>query len=215
MRSTDIHIEWNDSRDRTENMYLPSQVPVEKMSLSEARRGLCARAMGSTAACRSGCGALCRFGRRVMELEDAGATGQAAMQEQQETREQRKEPPVPKEPPKRAEQRKQLPVPEQTKRAEPPTRQQAAPVKTARRERPREEKWRYQAGLLIRRQGRVDMARSLMAAGMEMDKAIRAAGYASRNAYHRAARKTDEEREQHGHEAHFAGAGSGAGNGGG
>lgn len=62
-------------------------------------------------------------------------------------------------------------------------------------------------------QGRVDMARSLMAAGMEMDKAIRAAGYASRNAYHRAARKTDEEREQHGHEAHFAGAGSGAGNG--
>lgn len=98
---------------------------------------------------------------------------------------------------------KQLPVPEQTKRAEPPTRQQAAPVKTARRERPREEKWRYQAGLLIRRQGRVDMARSLMAAGMEMDKAIRAA------------RKTDEEREQHGHEAHFAGAGSGAGNGGG
>lgn len=39
------------------------------------------------------------------------------------------------------------------------------------------------------------MARSLMAAGMEMDKAIRAAGYASRNAYHRAARKTDEERD--------------------
>ena len=33
------------------------------------------------------------------------------------------------------------------------------------------------------------MARSLMAAGMEMDKAIRAAGYASRNAYHRAAKK--------------------------
>ncbi len=26
-------IEWNDSRDRTENMYLPSQVPVEEMSL--------------------------------------------------------------------------------------------------------------------------------------------------------------------------------------
>lgn len=200
MRSTDIHIEWNDSRDRTENMYLPSQVPVEEMSLSEARRGLCARAMGSTTACRSGCGAICRFGRRVMELEDAGATGEAATQEQQEPREHRKEPPVPKEPPKRAE---------------PPTRQQAAPVKTARRERPREEKWRYQAGLAIRRQGRVDMARSLMAAGMEMDKAIRAAGYASRNAYHRAARKTDEEREQHGHEAHFAGAGSGAGNGGG
>ena len=193
MRSTDIHIEWNDSRDRTENMYLPSQVPVEEMSLSEARRGLCARAMGSTAACRSGCGAGCRFGRRVMELEDAEATGEASPREQ----------------------RKQLPVPEQTKRAEPPTRQQAAPVKTARRERPREEKWRYQAGLLIRRQGRVDMARSLMAAGMEMDKAIRAAGYASRNAYHRAARKTDEEREQHGHEAHFAGTGSGAGNGGG
>ena len=107
----------------------------------------------------------------------------------------------------------ELPVPEQTKRAEPPTRQQAAPVKTARRERPREEKWRYQAGLAIRRQGRVDMARSLMAAGMEMDKAIRAAGYASRNAYHRAAKKTDEEREQHGHETYFAGAGSGAGNG--
>lgn len=206
MRSTDIHIEWNDSRDRTENMYLPSQVPVEEMSLSEARRGLCARAMGSTAACRSGCGAGCRFGRRVMELEDTGATGEAAPREQ---------PPVSKEPPKRAEQRKQLPVPEQTKREEPPNRQQAAPVKTARRERPREEKWRYQAGIAIRRQGRVDMARSLMAAGMEMDKAIRAAGYASRNAYHRAARKTDEEREQHGHEAHFAGAGSGAGNGGG
>ena len=204
MRSTDIHIEWNDSRDRTENMYLPSQVPVEEMSMTQARRGLCARAMGSTAACRSGCGALCRFGRRVMELEDAGATGEAATQEQ---------PSVLKEPPKRAEQRKQLPVPEQAKRAEPPTRQQAAPEKKPRRERPREEKWRYQAGLLIRRQGRVDMARSLMAAGMEMDKAIRAAGYASRNAYHRAARKTDEEREQHGHEAHFAGAGSGAGNG--
>lgn len=206
MRSTDIHIEWNDSRDRTENMYLPSQVPVEEMSLSEARRGLCARAMGSTAACRSDCGAGCRFGRRVMELEDTRATGEAATREQ---------PPVSKEPTKRAEQRKQLPVPEQTKRAEPPTRQQAAPEKKPRRERPREEKWRYQAGLLIRRQGRVDMARSLMAAGMEMDKAIRAAGYASRNAYHRAARKTDEEREQHGHEAHFAGAGSGAGNGGG
>ena len=107
MRSTDIHIEWTDSRDRTENLYLPSQVPVEEMSLSEARRGLCARAMGSTAACRSGCGAVCRFGRRVMELEDAGATGEAAPQEQ----------------------RKQLPVPEQAKRAEPPTRQQAAPVK--------------------------------------------------------------------------------------
>ena len=213
MRSTDIHIEWNDSRDRTENMYLPSQVPVEEMSLSEARRGLCARAMGSTAACRSGCGALCRFGRRVMALEDAGATGEAGTQEQQETREQRKEPPVPKEPPKRAEQRKQLPVQEQTKRAEPPSRQQAAPEKKPRRERPREEKWRYQAGLAIRRQGRVDMARSLMAAGMEMDKAIRAAGYASRNAYHRAAKKTDEEREQHGHETYFAGAGSGAGNG--
>lgn len=207
MRSTDIHIEWNDSRDRTENMYLPSQVPVEEMSLSEARRGLCPRAMGSTAACRSGCGAVCRFGRRVMELEDAGATGEAS------PREQRKELPAPKEPPKRAEQRKHLPVPEQAKRAEPPTRQQAAPVKTARRERPREEKWRYQAGLLIRRQLRVDMARSLMATGMEMDKAIRAAGYASRAAFHRAARKTDEEREQHGHEAHFAGAGSGAGNG--
>lgn len=200
MRSTDIHIEWTDSRDRTENLYLPSQVPVEEMSMTQARRGLCARAMGSTTACRSGCGAICRFGRRVMELEDAGATGEAATQEQQEPREHRKEPPVPKEPPKRAE---------------PPTRQQAAPVKTARRERPREEKWRYQAGIAIRRQGRVDMARSLMAAGMEMDKAIRAAGYASRNAYHRAARKTDEEREQHGHEAHFAGAGSGAGNGGG
>ena len=198
MRSTDIHIEWNDSRDRTENMYLPSQVPVEEMSLSEARRGLCARAMGSTAACRSGCGAVCRFGRRVMELEDAGAPGEAATREQQEPQGQRKEPPVAKKPPKQAE---------------PPNRQQAAPVKTARRERPREEKWRYQAGLAIRRQGRVDMARSLMAAGMEMDKAIRAAGYASRNAYHRAARKTDEEREQHGHEAHFAGAGSGAGNG--
>lgn len=193
MRSTDIHIEWNDSRDRTENMYLPSQVPVEEMSLSEARRGLCARAMGSTAACRSGCGAGCRFGRRVMELEDAGATGEAS------PREQRKELPAPKEPPKRAE---------------PPTRQQAAPVKTARRERPREEKWRYQAGLLIRRQGRVDMARSLMAAGMEMDKAIRAAGYASRAAFHRAARKTDEEREQHGHEAHSQSAGPGAGSGG-
>lgn len=206
MRSTDIHIEWNDSRDRTESMYLPSQVPVEEMSLSEARRGLCARAMGSTAACRSDCGALCRFGRRVMELEDAGATGEASPREQ---------PPVSKEPPKRAEQRKQLPVPEQTKRMEPPTRQQAAPEKKPRRERPREEKWRYQAGLLIRRQGRVDMARSLMAAGMEMDAAIRAAGYASRNAYHRAARKTDEERERHGQEAHFAGAGSGAGNGGG
>ena len=82
MRSTDIHIEWNDSRDRTENLYLPSQVPVEEMSLSEARRGLCARAMGSTAACRSGCGAVCRFGRRVMELEDAGATGEAATREQ-------------------------------------------------------------------------------------------------------------------------------------
>lgn len=131
-------------------MYLPSQVPVEEMSLSEARRGLCARAMGSTAACRSGCGAVCRFGRRVMALEDAEATGEASPREQ----------------------RKQLPVPEQTKRAETPTRQQAAPVKTARRERPREEKWRYQAGLAIRRQGRVDMARSLMAAGMEMDKAI-------------------------------------------
>ena len=74
MRSTDIHIEWNDSRDRTENMYLPSQVPVEEMSLSEARRGLCARAMGSTAACRSGCGALCRFGRRLR----GGTTNQAA-----------------------------------------------------------------------------------------------------------------------------------------
>lgn len=204
MRSTDIHIEWNDSRDRTENMYLPSQVPVEEMSLTQARRGLCARAMGSTAACRSGCGAVCRFGRRVMELEDAGATGEAETWEQ---------PQMPKAPPKRAEQRRQLPVPEQAKRAEPPVRQQAAPVKTARRERPREEKWRYQAGLAIRRQGRVDMARSLMAAGMEMDKAIRAAGYASRNAYHRAAKKTDEEREQHGHEAHFAGTGSGAGNG--
>lgn len=200
MRSTDIHIEWNDSRDRTENMYLPSQVPVEEMSLSEARRGLCARAMGSTAACRSGCGAVCRFGRRVMALEDAGATGEAATREQQEPQGQRKEPPVAKKPPKQAE---------------PPTRQQAAPEKKPRRERPREEKWRYQAGLAIRRQGRVDMARSLMAAGMEMDKAIRAAGYASRNAYHRAARKTDEEREQHGHEAHFAGTGSGAGNGGG
>jgi len=200
MRSTDIHIEWNDSRDRTENMYLPSQVPVEEMSLSEARRGLCARAMGSTAACRSGCGAVCRFGRRVMALEDAGATGEAATREQQEPQGQRKEPPVAKKPPKQAE---------------PPTRQQAAPEKKPRRERPREEKWRYQAGLAIRRQGRVDIARSLMAAGMEMDKAIRAAGYASRNAYHRAARKTDEEREQHGHEAHFAGAGSGAGNGGG
>lgn len=82
MRSTDIHIEWNDSWDRTENMYLPSQVPVEEMSLSEARRGLCARAMGSTAACRSGCGALCRFGRRVMALEDAGATGEASPREQ-------------------------------------------------------------------------------------------------------------------------------------
>lgn len=198
MRSTDIHIEWNDSRDRTENMYLPSQVPVEEMSLSEARRGLCARAMGSTAACRSGCGAVCRFGRRVMALEDAGATGEASPREQQSPREQRKEQPVAKKP---------------SKRAEPPTRQQAAPEKKPKRERPREEKWRYQAGLLIRRQGRVDMARSLMAAGMEMDKAIRAAGYASRNAYHRAARKTDEEREQHGHEAHFAGAGSGAGNG--
>ena len=205
MRSTDIHIEWTDSRDRTENLYLPSQVPVEEMSLSEARRGLCARAMGSTAACRSGCGALCRFGRRVMALEDAGATGEASPREQ---------PPVSKEPPKRAEQRKEPPVPkEPPKRAEPPVRQQAAPVKTAKRERPREEKWRYQAGIAIRRQGRVDMARSLMAAGMEMDKAIRAAGYASRNAYHRAARKTDEEREQHGHETHFAGAGSGAGNG--
>lgn len=101
MRSTDIHIEWNDSRDRTENMYLPSQVPVEEMSLSEARRGLCARAMGSTVACRSGCGAVCRFGRRVMALEDAGATGEAAPREQ---------PPVSKEPPKRAEQRKELPV---------------------------------------------------------------------------------------------------------
>lgn len=200
MRSTDIHIEWNDSRDRTENMYLPSQVPVEEMSLSEARRGLCARAMGSTAACRSGCGAVCRFGRRVMALEDAEATGEAATREQQEPQGQRKEPPVAKKPPKQAE---------------PPTRQQAAPEKKPRRERPREEKWRYQAGLAIRRQGRVDIARSLMAAGMEMDKAIRAAGYASRNAYHRAARKTDEEREQHGHEAHFAGAGSGAGNGGG
>lgn len=209
MRSTDIHIEWNDSRDRTENMYLPSQVPVEEMSLSEARRGLCARAMGSTAACRSGCGAGCRFGRRVMALEDAGATGEAA------AREQRKELPVPKEPPKLAEQRKHLPVPEQTKRAEPPTRKQAVPEKKPRQERPREDKWRYQAGLAIHRQERVDMARSLMNAGMKMDKAIRAVGYASRNAYHRAARKTDEEREQHGHEAHFAGAGSGAGNGGG
>lgn len=206
MRSTDIHIEWNDSRDRTENMYLPSQVPVEEMSMTQARRGLCPRAMGSTAACRSGCGAVCRFGRRVMELEDAGATGEAATWEQ---------PQMPKAPPKRAEQRRQLPVPEQAKRAEPPTRQQAAPEKKPRRERPREEKWRYQAGLLIRRQLRVDMARSLMATGMEMDKAIRAVGYASRAAYHRAARKTDEEREQHGHEAHFAGAGSGAGNGGG
>lgn len=206
MRSTDIHIEWNDSRDRTENMYLPSQVPVEEMSMTQARRGLCARAMGSTAACRSDCGAGCRFGRRVMELEDAGATGEAAPREQ---------PPVSKEPPKRAEQRKELPVQEQTKRAEPPTRQQAAPEKKPRRERPREEKWRYQAGLAIHRQERVDMARSLMNAGMKMDKAIRAVGYASRNAYHRAARKTDEEREQHGHEAHFAGAGSGAGNGGG
>lgn len=205
MRSTDIHIEWNDSRDRTENMYLPSQVPVEEMSLSEARRGLCARAMGSTAACRSVCGALCRFGRRVVELEDTGATGEASPREQQEKREQqepqgqRKEPPVAKKPPKQAE---------------PPARQQAAPEKKPRRERPREEKWRYQAGLLILRQGRVDMARSLMAAGMEMDKAIRAAGYASRNAYNRAARKTDEEREQHGHEAHFAGAEPGAGSGG-
>lgn len=206
MRSTDIHIEWNDSRDRTENLYLPSQVPVEEMRLDEARRGLCPRAMGSTAACRSGCGALCRFGQRVMALEDAGAAGEAAAREQ---------PQMPKAPPKRVEQRKQLPVPEQTKRAKPPVRQQAAPVKTAKRERPREEKWRYQAGLAIRRQLRVDMARSLMAAGMEMDAAIRAAGYASRNAYHRAARKTDEEREQHGHEAHFAGAGSGAGSGGG
>lgn len=205
MRSTDIHIEWTDSRDRTENMYLPSQVPVEEMRLSEARRGLCPRAMGSTTACRSGCGAVCRFGQRVMELEDAGATGEAAAREQ---------PTVPKEPPKRAEQRKQPTVPEQAKRAEPPTRQQAAPVKTARRERPREEKWRYQAGLLIRRQLRVDMARSLMATGMEMDKAIRAAGYASRAAFHRAARKTDEEREQHGHEAHSQSAGPGAGSGG-
>ena len=206
MRSTDIHIEWTDSWDRTENLYLPSQVPVEEMSMTQARRGLCPRAMGSTAACRSGCGALCRFGRRVMALEDAGTTGEAATWEQ---------PQMPKAPPKRAEQRRQLPVPEQAKRAEPPTRQQAAPEKKPRRERPREEKWRYQAGLLIRRQLRVDMARSLMAAGMEMDAAIRAAGYASRNAYHRAARKTDEERERHGHEAHFAGAGSGAGNGGG
>ena len=204
MRSTDIHIEWNDSRDRTENMYLPSQVPVEEMSLSEARRGLWARGMGGTAARRSDCGTGCRFGRRVMELEDAGATGEAAPQEQQETREQqepreqRKEPPGAKKP---------------SKRAEPPTRQQAAPEKKPRQERPREEKWRYQAGLAIHRQERVDMARSLMNAGMKMDKAIRAVGYASRNAYHRAARKTDEEREQHGHEAHFAGAGSGAGNG--
>ena len=82
MRSTDIHIEWTDSRDRTENLYLPSQVPVEEMSLSEARRGLCARAMGSTAACRSGCGAVCRFGRRVMALEDAEATGEASPREQ-------------------------------------------------------------------------------------------------------------------------------------
>lgn len=89
-----------------------------------------------------------------MALEDAEATGEASPREQ----------------------RKQLPVPEQTKRAETPTRQQAAPVKTARRERPREEKWRYQAGLAIRRQGRVDMARSLMAAGMEMDKAIPGGG---------------------------------------
>ena len=193
MRSTDIHIEWNASRDRTENLYLPSQVPVEEMSMTQARRGLCPRAMGSTAACRSGCGAVCRFGRRVMELEDAGATGEAA------TWEQRKQPMMAKAPPKRAE---------------PPARKQAAPEKKPRRERPRDEKWLYQAGIAIRRRERVDMARSLMAAGMETDAAIRAAGYASRNAYHRAARKTDEEREQHGHEAHFAGAGSGAGSGG-
>ena len=74
MRSTDIHIEWTDSRDRTENLYLPSQVPVEEMSMTQARRGLCARAMGSTTACRSGCGAGCRFGRRVMELAEAAAS---------------------------------------------------------------------------------------------------------------------------------------------
>lgn len=194
MRSTDIHIEWTDSRDRTESLYLPSQVSVEEMSLDEARRGLCSRAMGSAEACRRGCGALCRFGRRVMELEDAGAAGEAAPREQ----------------PGRRSPRAQ----EQPKRAEPPVRQQAAHVKTAKQERLREAKWLYQAGLAVRRQFRVDMARSLMAAGMQIDAAIRAAGYASRAAYFRAARKTDEERKKHGREAHFAGAGSGAGNGG-
>lgn len=53
----------------TPSMYMPYKVPAERMTLEQARRGLCPRINGNVSLCRQ-CPAPCPMGKRCMELTE-------------------------------------------------------------------------------------------------------------------------------------------------
>lgn len=68
MRTSDIwQAKQNPSYVKTDKLYVDTDVPVEQMSLEEAKRGMCAVAGNDVLKCES-CSAKCKFGRRIVEL---------------------------------------------------------------------------------------------------------------------------------------------------
>lgn len=68
MRTSDIwQAKQNPSYVKTDKLYVDTDVPVEQMSLEEAKRGMCAAAGNDVLKCES-CSAKCKFGRRIVEL---------------------------------------------------------------------------------------------------------------------------------------------------
>lgn len=68
MRTSDIwQAKQNPSYVKTDKLYVDTDVPVEQMSLEEAKRGMCAAAGNDVLKCES-CSAKCKFGRRIVDL---------------------------------------------------------------------------------------------------------------------------------------------------
>lgn len=76
MRTDDIVHVYPSAYERTEEMYLPTDmgkpIPVEQLTMDELRRGLCQRSGGRVDACRN-CAAGCRWAREMVRRMDVVA----------------------------------------------------------------------------------------------------------------------------------------------
>lgn len=66
MRRDDIVIDYAPVGIVTADLYLPTKIPLERMTLGDLARGMCPKSQRDLSVCRDQCKAPCRFGRELL-----------------------------------------------------------------------------------------------------------------------------------------------------